>query len=237
MPSSMPRLYQAAASCLVAVGLLLLSSPPVLAQAPGSPIVDHQYVLRFGDTLNMRVVENEKLEIKDQPIRPDGRVSLPLVGEIQAGGLTLPQLQERVSKAYSKYFVDPHVVINVEKFRPLAISVVGLVNKPDTFRVDQPMHLLQMIGLAGGVERLRGDLHNVLIARLSGEHQVVDLQAVMEGKVEDNVMLYDGDTVRVLEISGPDWYLILPTIASSLSIATSIILIIINTRSTTTTTK
>jgi polysaccharide export outer membrane protein len=235
MPLSLPRLTRRLTTALVSSSLLLLTNPPALAQSSPGAVVDQQYVLRFGDTLNMRVIENEKLEIKDQPIRPDGRVSLPLIGEIQAGGLTLPQLQDRVGKAYAKFFVEPHVIINVAKFRPLAISVVGLVNKPDTFKVDQPMRLLQMIGLAGGVERLRGDLHNVLIARLTGEHQVVDLQAVMEGKVEDNVMLYDGDTVRVLEVSGPDWYLILPTIASSLSIATSIILIIINTRPASTT--
>ena len=233
MPTSLPRPFKSLTTVLLAASLLVANSPAVLAQeqptvGAAAPVMDKQYVLRFGDTLNLRVVENEKLEIKDQPIRPDGRISLPLIGEVDAGGLTLPQLTQRVTKAYSKYYVEPHIIVNVAKFRPLAISVIGLVNKPDTFKVDEPVHLLQAIGLAGGIDRMRGDVHRILIARTNGTHKFVDLQDVMEGKIEDNVLLYDGDTVRVFEIGGPDWYLILPTVANSLSILTSIVVILLN---------
>lgn len=236
MPATLPRPVKLLATTLLATSMLLVSSPAVRAQetppvaTASNPAYDQQYVLRFGDALNMRIIENEKLEIKEQPIRPDGRISLPLVGEVQAGGLTLPQLQQRVTKLYAKFFVEPHVIINVAKFRPLSISVVGLVNKPDTFEIHEPIHLLQAIGLAGGVERMRGDIHRVLVVRPNGTHKLIDLQDVMEGKAEDNVLLYDGDTVRVFEIGGPDWYQILPTVANSLSILTSIVVILINIR-------
>jgi polysaccharide export outer membrane protein len=221
MPFSLPRLLTT---------LLTATSLALLAPAPAKAAADTNYVLRFGDTLNMRVLENEKLETKDLPVRPDGRISLPLVGEIQASGLTIPQLQQAITKAYAKYYVEPHVVIYVSHFRPLAISVVGLVNKPDTFKIEEPVRLLQAIGLAGGVERERGDLHHVLVVRPSGEHQMIDLQDVMEGKAADNVMLYDGDTVRVFEINGPDWYRILPVAASTVSLLSSIVVILVQFR-------
>jgi polysaccharide export outer membrane protein len=221
----MPRFLTA---LLTATSLAFLAPAPALAaDAPPAPVQTQNYVLRFGDTLNLRVLENEKLETKDLPVRPDGRISLPLVGEIQAGGLTIPQLQLAITKAYNKYFVEPHVVVYISHFRPLAISVVGLVNKPDTFKVEEPIRLLQAIGLAGGVNHERGDLHKVLVTRTNGEHMMIDLQDVMEGKVSDNIMLYDGDTVRVFEVAGPDWYRVLPVAASTASLLSSILIILI----------
>lgn len=235
MPVSLPRpLVRLTAAFLVAA-LGFLAAPPLPAFAQDAPAKasasaanSRDYVLRFGDSLNVFVLENENLEVDEEPIRPDGRISLPLIGELQASGLTIPQLHDRITKAYVKYFVEPHVVVNVAHFRQLSVSVVGLVTHPNTFPIPEPIHLLQAIGLAGGVTPERGDLHRVLVVRPSGEHQMIDLQAVMEGKAEDNVMLYDGDTVRVFEVDGPDWYRVLPTVANSLSILTSIVVILIN---------
>ena len=224
MPTSLPRLL---ATCLTVASMAMLAPRAALADVPPAAVVDQKYVLRFGDTLNLRVLENDKLETRDLPVRPDGRISLPLVGELQAGGLTVPQLQGVITKAYTKYYVDPHVVVYISHFRPISISVVGLVNKPDTFKVEEPIRLLQAIGLAGGVNHERGDMHHLLVVRPSGEHQDIDLMEVMEGKVADNVMLYDGDTVRVFEVSGPDWYRVLPVAASTASLLSSILIILL----------
>ncbi|MDB5098234.1 MAG: Polysaccharide export protein [Cyanobacteria bacterium RYN_339] len=223
MPTLLPRLLT---GLLTAASLALLAPAPAVA-AEGAQPTSQNYVLRFGDTLNLRVLENDKLETKDLPVRPDGRISLPLVGEVQAAGLTVPQLQVAITKAYTKYYVDPHVVAYISHFRPLSISVIGLVNRPDTFKIEEPVRLLQAIGLAGGINHERGDIHHVLVVRAGGEHQDIDLQDVMEGKVADNIMLYDGDTVRVFEVSGPDWYRVLPVAASSASLLSSILVILL----------
>ncbi|MFP5501570.1 MAG: polysaccharide biosynthesis/export family protein [Candidatus Sericytochromatia bacterium] len=211
--------------CAIATSLVSLSAPPVLAQqapAPAqvAPVSVAQYVLRFGDAINMRVVGNEQLLIEKQPIRPDGRISLPLIGEVQAGGLTVPQFQDRVRQAFQRYIVDPQVVINVAEFRPLQISLMGFVNKPDTYVVKEPIRLVQALALAGGADRRRGDLTRVLVLRPSGERTMVDVMAVLEGRVDQNLMLFDGDTVRVEEVYGPDWLAILgpiSTIAATLA--------------------
>lgn len=223
----MPRITALVSAFALATSLLLAQTPPAVAQAAApAAVVDKQYVLRFGDTLNLKVVENEKLEILNQPIRPDGRVSLPMIGEVQAGGLTLPQLTERITKAYGRFFVDPHVVINVAQFRPLDITILGLVHKPGTYQVKEPVRLLQAIALGGGFDTQRSDLRNVMVVKANGDVRRIDVVAVLEGKVEDNVVINDGDTIRVNEVSSPDWYRILPPLASALSIASTIVILL-----------
>ncbi|MEB3285305.1 MAG: polysaccharide biosynthesis/export family protein [Candidatus Sericytochromatia bacterium] len=201
---------------------LLTAALPVQA----NPVQEGHYVLRYGDTVNLKVVENEKLELHNQPIRPDGRLTFPLIGEVQAGGLTLPQLIERVTKAYGRFFVDPHVVINVENFRPLSINAVGFLNKPGTYAIKEPVRLLQAIALAGGYDP-RGNLTDVLVLRANGAMQPIDLRAVLAGKVEDNIWIYDGDTIRINEVSSPDFYRLLPPLAAALSITSTIIILIL----------
>jgi polysaccharide export outer membrane protein len=201
-----------------------LSLAPIPVHA--NPVQDSQYVLRYGDTVNLKVVENEKLELRNQPIRPDGRINFPLIGEVQAGGLTLPQLTERVTKAYNKFFVDPHVVINVETFRPLSINVVGLLNRPGTYAIKEPVRLLQAIALAGGYDP-RAELGDVLVLRANGASQQIDVRAVLAGNIENNLWIYDGDTIRVNEVSTPDLYRLLPPLAAALSITSTIIILVL----------
>lgn len=220
-------MYRFVASLLIATVTLGLQPRPVDAAVQTGAKVDSQYVLRYGDSVNLKVVENEKLTLQDQPIRPDGRVSFPLIGEVVAGGLTLPVLTERVTQAYGRFFVDPHVVINVEKFRPLTINVVGLVQRPGTYEIKEPVRLLQAIALGGGYDVLRADLRDVLVLRAGGEVRHVDLASALAGRMEDNVVLQDGDTVRVTEVAGPDWYRLLPPLASALSIASTIVLLLV----------
>ncbi|MEB3220514.1 MAG: polysaccharide biosynthesis/export family protein [Candidatus Sericytochromatia bacterium] len=220
-------------SPLLAAALLLAGPLPQAMAAPApaaAPKVDSQYTLRYGDTVNLKVVENEKLTLQDQPIRPDGRVSFPLIGEVQAGGLTLPQLTDRVTQAYGRFFVDPHVVINVEKFRPLTINVVGFVNRPGTYEIKEPVRLLQAIALGGGYDLQRAELKDVLVLRANGEVRHADLTGALSGRSDDNLWLQDGDTVRIAEVAGPDWFRLLPPLASALSIGSTIVLLIVQTQ-------
>lgn len=234
------RPFHALMSCLLAFALVLWQQAPGLAQTPAaspapaatpnpatsSPVQLRSYVLDYGDSLNLVVVGNEQLKIEEQPIRPDGRISLPLLGEVQAGGLTVPQFSDRVTKAYTKFFVDPKIVVNVAKFRPLQVSVVGKVEKPGTFPVVEPIRLLPAIALAGGLNE-RANPTNVLVLRASGERHVINLMDVLGGNMEGNVFLYDGDTVTIEETSNPDWYRLLPPLASALSILSTIVILLV----------
>ena len=228
MSRFLPRPLHAFFSCLVVLALVCVQQAPAYAQpeTPSSPVAaPRSYVLDYGDALNVQVVGNEQLAIKEQPVRPDGRISLPLIGEVQAGGLTVQQLSDRITKAYTKFFVDPKIVVNVAKFRALQVSVIGKVNRPGTFPVPEPVKLLPALALAGGLDD-RANPTNVLVLRANGERQVINMLDLYAGRMEDNVMLFDGDTVSVEETASPDWYRLLPPIASSLSILSTIIILL-----------
>jgi polysaccharide export outer membrane protein len=242
MPANLFRPFHAALCCVLAIALSLMPSPEAIAltapatpnpqalaqQLSAQPVQLRNYVLAYGDSLNVAVIGNEQLKVEQQPVRPDGKISLPLLGEIRAGGLTVTQLTDQVTKAYTKFFVDPKIVVSVAKFRPLQIAVLGKVNKPGTFPVVEPTRLLPALALAGGLDD-RANPNDVLVLRANGDRQTISLNDLLSGHTEENVMLFDGDSVTVAEVLGPDWYRILPPIASSLSILSTIIILLVNT--------
>ena len=83
-------------------------------------------------------------------IRPDGKVSLPLLGELEATGKTAVQLQEEVTARLLRYVADPMVNVTVTEVNSPKISVLGQVNKPDRYPIKQRLTVLDAIALAGG---------------------------------------------------------------------------------------
>jgi polysaccharide export outer membrane protein len=211
----------------------LTSQPmlPVLAASPpqAAPSAGPGYVLRYGDTLSICMLGNETFKLENQAIRPDGRLSVPLLGEVDAGGLTIPQLTAALTQGYRRYVIDPRLVVNIANFRPLKINVLGLVNKPGTYAVPEPTDLFASLALAGGLTRDRADARAIEVRRADGRHAVVNLERILAGE-QENTVLEDGDTVIVAEVAGPDWERILPHMATALSILGSLAVITWNIR-------
>lgn len=199
------------------------ASMPAAAAAPSVAT----YVLRYGDTLNLLVLENEKLKVENQPLRPDGRISFPLIGEVVAGGLTVAQLQARLTQMYSRYYNDPHVVLNVATFRKLSISVMGQVGQSQTLQVYEPIRLLDALAHAGG-PNVRAELHRVIVIRAKGQVEEVDLTLALAGETASNVWLMDGDTVQVLQMQGIDWAAYLPQMVSMFAVLANVAVVVIS---------
>jgi polysaccharide export outer membrane protein len=221
-------------SSLVAAGLTwqptpvaAAAPPPPAESAPSQP--SQGYVLRYGDTLSIWMLGNETHKLENQPIRPDGRVTVPLLGEVKAAGLTVSQLSVALTRDYRRFVLDPRLVVNVAQFRPLKITMLGLVNKPGTYHVTEPTPLLEGLALAGGLDRHRADTRAIELRRADGTHRVVNLEKVLIGQERD-VVMGDGDTVIVAEVAGPDWERLLPHMATTLSIIGSIAVIAWNLR-------
>jgi len=83
-------------------------------------------------------------------VRPDGRVSLPLINEIEASGKTVVELQQEITQLLSKFIVQPVVSIIVKQVNSLKISVLGEVRKPDVYRIKTRVTVLDAIAMAGG---------------------------------------------------------------------------------------
>ena len=97
-------------------------------------------------------------------VRPDGKISLPLLGEIEAVGKTASQLQEETTRRLKQYVTDPVVTVIVKEVNSPKISVLGQVKRPDVYHIKQRMTVLDAIALAGGFTEY-ADRNKVVIIR------------------------------------------------------------------------
>lgn len=107
------------------------------------------YVIGVGDGLGINVWKEPELS-KQVPVRPDGMITLPLIGEIKAAGLTPNQLQEQITASLGKVMSDPQVVVMVEAVNSLSFNIMGNVFRPGYYPLGRPITVLDAIGLSGG---------------------------------------------------------------------------------------
>lgn len=133
------------------------------------------------------------------PVRSDGKISIPLVPDIQAAGLTPVQLKDKITTELGKLIEDPTVSVIVEEINSLKISVVGSVRKPGVYKIGKHLRLMEAISLAGGLEPLADARRIRLIRKENGEEHIyqVDYNAIVNGDVKQNILLVAGDSVIV----------------------------------------
>ena len=135
-------------------------------------------------------------------VRPDGKLALPLIGDITATRFTAAQLQATVNQLYAKYFENPTVVtIMVQEARSKRFNVVGEVQKPGTFTLTQPTTVLDSLALAGGFHSFAKPKKVTVLRPLeNGKVQRIPFNYVRVIKGEspqENILLQSGDTVVV----------------------------------------
>ena len=181
---------------LAAAGLAQAQAPAGNARA--SPDAA-SYRVGPEDVLEISVWREDTLK-KEVLVMPDGNVSYPLIGEVQAAGRTVREIREEITKRLDKYIPDPVVSVTVLKPGSQRVYVLGKVNKPGDFPVGRYVDVLQALSMAGGVTPF-ADTNNIRIMRRDGERQVVlpfEYGAVVRGqKLEENVELRAGDVVVV----------------------------------------
>ncbi|MGH7278271.1 MAG: polysaccharide biosynthesis/export family protein [Candidatus Rokuibacteriota bacterium] len=147
------------------------------------------------DVLAISVWDNKDV---DQVVfvRPDGKISLPLLGELQAGGLTVQELTTKLTEEYSKTIKEAHVTVGVREIRSRPIFFVGGVGKPGVMQLNQELTLLQAISLAGGL----ASAANVEAAYLLRGDKAITIdftRLIQRGDISQNVQLQPGDTIVV----------------------------------------
>ena len=108
------------------------------------------YVIGPSDILGIRVWKNPELSVEQVPVRPDGKISTPLAGEVQAAGLTSKQLEDVLAKALTVYVTAPHVTVIVLKMDSRHVSVEGQVQRPGLIPLESDMRVVDAITMAGG---------------------------------------------------------------------------------------
>jgi polysaccharide export outer membrane protein len=158
------------------------------------------YVIGVADALTINVWKEPELS-KSVPVRPDGMITLPLVGEIKAAGLTPLQLQEQITSALDKVMSDPQVVVMVEAVNSLSYNMMGQVLKPGYYPLARPISVLDAIALSGGFRDFakQGKIY-ILRPLPNGAHKKLffNYKQVIKGRnMAQNIMVQPGDTIVV----------------------------------------
>ncbi len=174
-------------SCIV---ILSIATAPVTAQ--------QQYVLGPGDLLEISVYGNEDVS-RVVPVRPDGMISLPLIGEVRAAGITPEQLRQQLTALYLAYFRNPQVTVIVKEIRRIHVSALGQVTKPGVYDLLPGSTVLDALAAAQGLTSDAG-LGEVRITRGQDLQILIDLERLLlRGEITLNIQLESGDSLLVPE--------------------------------------
>ena len=157
------------------------------------------YTINAGDVLEINVWREKDLD-KEVTVRPDGAVSIPLVGEIIAKGKTIAELQKLITNKLEKFIPDPVVTVTTKAILGNKVYVVGNVNRPGEIIMNQRINVIQALGIAGGTNAF-ADLNDIKILRRVDSNQVaipVKAQDIESGKnLKQNITLLSGDVLVV----------------------------------------
>jgi polysaccharide biosynthesis/export protein len=182
---------------LVVVALALIAGPAMAQESA--------YQINGGDTLHISVYGEKDLD-RDVAVEPDGGIAFPLVGNLNARGLTLTDLQHKIADALRggnmlPNVTDEEVTVSLVKSSGNSFSVIGQVKQPGTFVTDTQVDVMQALSLAGGLTPFASKSRIIVLRRdAAGAQKKIpfDYSAVEDGdKLDSNVQLLGGDVVVV----------------------------------------
>lgn len=181
------------------VTVFLFAFQASAAEQAKSTTVPSSYLIGPGDHLNISVWKEEGMQ-QEILVKPDGGISFPLVGEIQASGLTTEQLRQVLVKKLKRYIPNPIVTVSVIQSVSNKVYVIGKVARPGEFIATGYMDVLQALTLAGGVTPY-ADSDEIKVIRRTKQGTKVfqfDYDEVISGeRLDMNIILKAGDTVVV----------------------------------------
>lgn len=174
-------------------------APAVPAPAAAVPVTPSGYVIGTDDVLSIVFWREKDLSL-DVAVRPDGRISLPLLNDVQAAGLTPPELRERLMEESKRYIEDPNVTVIVRQINSRKVYVTGEVGRPGPYPLGGPTTVLQMIATAGGLHEYADD-KNIIVMRSENGRMVAypfNYRDVTKRRnLKQNLELKPGDTIVV----------------------------------------
>jgi polysaccharide biosynthesis/export protein len=188
------------------ISLLLMGSLGLGAQnrperkVAENPELTVDYVIGIEDVLSIFVWKEPDFSIRELVVRSDGKISLPLVNDIQAGGLTPKQLKEKITDRMKEYIETPNVTVTVLKSMSQSVSIVGQVNRPGSYTFIAPTTVLELLARAGGLTEFAKN-KNIKIIRKTGEkidQYSFNYYKVIKGEgMQQNITLKTGDIIMV----------------------------------------
>jgi len=197
MKSLLAHTAGAVALCASLAGAGCGAKTAALVVRPAPP----EYVIAIDDVLTVAFWQDQ-ISATDVVVRPDGKISLPLLNDVQAAGLTPQQLAAGLEQAASKYITEPDATVIVKEIRSRKVFVLGEVGTPGMVPLAGDLTVLQLIAMSGGLLDY-ADKNNIVTMRTENGHEQrlkFNYNDVVGGKnVQQNIFLQPGDTVVVNE--------------------------------------
>jgi polysaccharide export outer membrane protein len=160
---------------------------------------DPNYVIGAQDVLDINVWKEPDVS-RVVPVRPDGKISLPLLNDVQAAGLTPAQLAAQITESLKKYVTSPQVTVIVTVINSQRVYILGEVNRPGAFPLIPGMSVLQALSSAGGFTQF-AKVKNIFVRRVENGKETkfpFNYREVIGGKKpEQDILLKAGDTIVV----------------------------------------
>jgi polysaccharide biosynthesis/export protein len=169
----------------------------VAAQKPATS--DPNYVIGPQDVLDINIWKEPDLS-RSVPVRPDGKISLPLLNDVQAAGLTPTQLAAQITTSLNKFLTNPEVTVIVNQINSQRIYILGEVGRAGAYTLIPGMTVLQALSNAGGFTAFANSKKIYILRQENGKQEKVyfNYKEVIAGKQSDqNIELKVGDTIVV----------------------------------------
>jgi protein involved in polysaccharide export with SLBB domain len=134
-----------------------------------------EYVIGYGDVIDVLFLYSSDLNQRDLKVRPDGKISLPYVGDVVAAGRPVSALDSVITARYAEIIVNPDVTVNIRDFRPDVVYALGEVQNPGGYEYHSGMTLSNALARGGGLSR-SGKRNEVLVIRRIAPDRVVGIQ-------------------------------------------------------------
>ena len=181
--------------CLL--GCVTADFPEITSSEAPMSFTRDQFVIGPEDVLHVEVWKDQDLS-RDVTVRPDGLISLPLVGDVKVEGLNVKQLTEVLTKRYAKYIETPNVSVSLNAINSFKIFIVGKVNTPGAFPIRSNTTVLQAISMAGGFAEWATPDKIVLVRQETGreKHYRINYDKIVSGAAPD-IYLHKNDRLIV----------------------------------------
>jgi polysaccharide export outer membrane protein len=189
--------------CLL-VALLAGCAHRVSLEAPPMPPLQGDYQIGAGDTVNINVWRNPEVSLS-VPVRPDGKITTPLVEDLQAAGKTATELARDIEKALGKYIQQPMVTVIVTSFvgpYTQQVRVIGQAARPQALAYRQGMSLMDVLIAVGGITDFAAGNKANIIRMVDGKRQSVPVRLhdlLRDGDISANVAILPGDILVIPE--------------------------------------
>ncbi|MCI0547616.1 MAG: polysaccharide export protein, partial [Candidatus Rokubacteria bacterium] len=175
--------------------VLVLALAGSLLVPGGAGAADPAYIIGPDDVIEVQVWDNKDLNAVVF-VRPDGKTSLPLVGEIQAAGRTVAQLQAELTETYAKTVKQPVVTVMVKEIKSRPVFFIGGFGRPGPMQLTQDLSLIQAVSLVGGIQP-GADAENGYLLRGEKRMPIDFTRLLQKGDLSQNIRLEPGDSIVV----------------------------------------